>query len=149
MALIERITEDVVKIPLESTTKPDVIEELLQVLVDAGKINDKQSAYRALLEREAKGSTGLEHGIAVPHCKTDAVSSLTVAVGIAPSGIDFDALDGKPCKLFFLILAAPDQSGPHIEALSEIARITRSSAFMRTLLSSESPSEVVELFQEE
>jgi mannitol/fructose-specific phosphotransferase system IIA component (Ntr-type) len=117
--------------------------------VDAGKIDDKENAYRALLQREAKGSTGLENGIAVPHCKTDAVSSLTVAVGIAPSGIDFDALDGKPCKLFFLILAAPDQSGPHIEALSEIARITRSSAFMRTLLSSESPSEVVELFKEE
>ena len=149
MALIEKISEDVVKIPLESKSKPDVIEELLQVLVDAGKVSDKENAYRALLEREAKGSTGLENGIAVPHCKTGAVDSLTVAVGISPEGIDFEALDGKPCRLFFLILAAPDQSGPHIEALSEIARITRSQAFMRTLLSSQTTSEVVELFQEE
>lgn len=149
MALIEKITKDVVRVPLESRSKPEVIEELLQVLVDAGKVADKEDAYRSLLEREAKGSTGLENGIAVPHSKTKAVDTLTVALGIAPQGVDFDALDGQPCKLFFLILAAPDQSGPHIEALAEIARITRSQAFVRTLLSAQSPDEVVELFQEE
>jgi fructose-specific phosphotransferase system IIA component len=148
MALIDKISQDVVRIPLQADSKPEVIEELLQVLVDAGKISDKEDAYRALLEREAKGSTGLENGIAVPHSKTKAVSSLTVSLGISPEGVDFDALDGRPCKVFFLILAAPDQSGPHIEALAEIARLTRSAAFVRSLVSAESPDEVVDLFQE-
>ena len=148
MALIDQIREDVVKVPLEGRNKPDILRELVQVLADAGDLTDTESAYRALLEREGRGSTGLEKGIAVPHAKTDAVDRLTVAIGIAPTGVDFDAQDGNPSQLFFLLLAAPDQSGPHIEALSEIARLTRSDAFCRALANAESSAEVVELIQE-
>jgi fructose-specific phosphotransferase system IIA component len=148
MALIDLVTEDVVKVPLAAQSKPEVLRELLQVLVDAGKLTDQEKAYQALLERESRGSTGLEKGIAVPHAKTGAVSTLTLAIGVAPGGIDFQALDGQPSKLFFLILAAPDQSGPHIEALSEIARLSRSQAFLRAVMSAQSPKELVELFQE-
>lgn len=148
MALIDQIREEVVKVPLEGRNKPEILRELVQVLVDAGDLADGDSAYRALLEREGRGSTGLEKGIAVPHAKTSAVDKLTIAIGIAPGGVDFDAQDGKASDLFFLLLAAPDQSGPHIEALSEIARLTRSDAFCRALRNSQSPSEVIELIQE-
>lgn len=147
MALIDQIREEVVKVPLEATNKPEVISELVQVLVDAGELTDSDSAYRALLAREEKGSTGLEKGIAVPHAKSAAVNKLTIAIGIAPNGVDFDAQDGKPSELVFLLLAAPDQSGPHIEALSEIARLTRSDAFCRALKSSENAAEVIELIR--
>ena len=148
MALIDQIREDVVKVPLEGRNKPDILRELVQVLADAGDITDTESAYRALLEREGRGSTGLEKGIAVPHAKTTAVDKLTIAIGIAPDGVDFDAQDGNPSKLFFLLLAAPDQSGPHIEALSEIARLTRSDAFCRSLANANDAAEVVSLIQE-
>ncbi len=102
-----------------------------------------------VLAREALGSTGLENGIAVPHAKTTAVTDLTIAIGISAPGIDFQALDGKPSTLFFLILAPPDKSGPHIEALAEIARMTRSTAFCKAIAAARSPAEVVELFREE
>ena len=148
MALIDKITENVIKVPLESTTKTDVLRELLDILVAAGAVNDETAAYNALLERESKGSTGLEAGIAIPHAKTDAVESIQIAIGISPEGIDFQALDGQPSKVFFLILAAPDQSGPHVEALSEIARMTRSAAFMRALVGSLNAREVLELIRE-
>ncbi|MFP4374627.1 MAG: PTS sugar transporter subunit IIA [Spirochaetaceae bacterium] len=148
MALIDKIREDVVKVPLEGRNKPDILRELVQLLADAGDLTDTESAYRALLEREGRGSTGLEKGIAVPHAKTGAVDRLTIAIGIAPAGVDFDAQDGNPSQLFFLLLAAPDQSGPHIEALSEIARLTRSDAFCRSLANAATPAEVVELIQE-
>jgi mannitol/fructose-specific phosphotransferase system IIA component (Ntr-type) len=148
MALVDLIGPEVVKIPLEGQTKPAVIREMLEVLREAGKISEVDSAYRAVLDRE-NGSTGLENGIAVPHAKSDTVESLTVAIGISPKGVDFDSLDGEPSRLFFLMLAPPNQSGPHIEALAEIARITRSQAFCNLLSSARSPREVVDLFREE
>lgn len=148
MALIDKITENVIKVPLVSTTKADVIRELLDLLVAAEAVKDDATAYNALLERESKGSTGLEQGIAIPHAKTDAVENIQIAIGISPGGIDFQALDGQPSKVFFLILAAPDQSAPHVEALSEIARMTRSAAFMRALVGSLNAKEVLELIRE-
>jgi PTS system nitrogen regulatory IIA component len=149
MALVDLIRPEVVKVPLVSTNKPDVIRELVELLRDAGLITDVEAVYDALMARESLGSTGLEQGIAVPHAKTPAVNSLTVALGISPRGIDFQAIDGNPSKLFFLLLAPPGQSGPHIEALADIARITRSRAFCRTVIGSTSPEEVVELFSED
>jgi len=149
MSLIDLIKPEVIKVPLESKSKEAVIRELLQLLVDNGRLDDFNRAYEALLAREAKGSTGLEDGVAVPHAKTDTVSSLTLAMGIAPDGIDFQALDGKPSTLFFLMLAPPDQSGPHIEALSEIARLTQSKSFCRMLLRAKDAEEVAELLTEE
>ena len=149
MALIDMVTEEIVKISLESKDKPDVLRELVQILKDAGEIEDFDTVLSAVQEREDKGSTGLEKGIAVPHAKTQAVSSLKLAIGIAPEGIDFDALDKQPSKLFFLLVAAPDKSGPHVEALGEIAKLSRSNAFCRALINADSAAEVVELLKGE
>ena len=149
MALLDLLTPEIVKIPLASKTKDETIRELIGILEDAGRVSDVDVIYDAILAREALGSTGLEHGIAVPHAKTTAVKTLTVALGIAPQGVDFEALDGEPSRLFFLILAPPDQSGPHIEVLAEIARMTRSTTFARALTTATSAEDVVELFKEE
>ena len=147
MALVDLITTEVVKVPLRSRDKTGVIEELVQVLVDAGKITDRESVLDAIHKREAMGSTGLEFGIAVPHAKTESVKEITMSIGIAPQGIEFDAIDGKPSTLFFMILAAPDQSGPHIEALAEIAKLSKSKAVLSALIAATSADEVVEIFR--
>jgi fructose-specific phosphotransferase system IIA component len=149
MALVNLISPETVKVPLLAQDKPGVIDELIQILVDAGKIEDKAKVLDAIHKREALGSTGLEYGIAVPHAKTDAVREINIAIGVAPQGIEFDALDGKPSKLFFLILAAPDQSGPHIEALAEIAKLSKSKAVLNALMGASSADEVVSLFRED
>jgi fructose-specific phosphotransferase system IIA component len=148
MALIDLINEDVVKVPLTSTSKPEIIRELIQILADKGTIEDAEKVYNAIMDREAQGSTGLEQGIAVPHAKTDAVTDLTIAIGISPKGIDFESLDNEPSKIFFLMLAPPDKSGPHIEALSEIAKLTKSKSFLKMLTNAQSAEEVVDLFRE-
>lgn len=149
MALIDLINEDVVKVPLDSSTKEDIFRELVDLLFDAGKITKPDEIYDAVIEREQLLSTALENGIAIPHAKTEAVANLTMALGISPEGIDADSQDGKPSYAFFLILAPPNQSGPHIEALSEIASATKSSSFRRLLITARSADEVVELFQED
>ncbi|MFH1717550.1 MAG: PTS sugar transporter subunit IIA [Planctomycetota bacterium] len=149
MTLVELVSEKIVKIPLESKDKPDVLRELVQILKDAGEIDDFDGALEAVQEREDKQSTGLEQGIAVPHCKTAAVSRLKLAIGIAPQGVDFDSMDGKPSKLFFLLLAPPDQSGPHVQALAEIAKLARSQVSCRALVNAENAREVVEFMKGE
>lgn len=149
MSIQDLITKDVVKVPLVSHEKYAVIRELVQFLHDAGKIDDVDMVYNAVLDREVQGSTGLEQGIAVPHAKCAAVRSLVLAVGVSPDGIDFESLDGNKSHLFFMILAPPDKSGPHIQLLSEISGVVRSKAFCRMLRSAKDAEEVVELFQEE
>ena len=143
------VVEKIVKIPLESKDKPDVLRELVRILKDAGEIDDFETVLKAVQEREDKQSTGLEKSIAVPHAKTAAVSSLKLAIGIAPEGIDFDSLDREPSKLFFLLLAPPGQAGPHVEALAEIAKLASSTSFCKALVRSENAREVVELMKGE
>jgi len=149
MAIIDRISEEVIKVPLASTTKKEVIRELIRILYDAGKITDIASVMEAILKREEQGSTGLEKGIAVPHAKCAQVKDLTIAIGISPKGIDFDSHDGNPSLLFFLILAPPDKSGPHIEALAEIARLARSVSFCNMLVHVKSAKEALSLIRAE
>jgi fructose-specific phosphotransferase system IIA component len=149
MAIIDRMSEDVIKVPLQSTTKKETIRELIRILYDAGKITDVGAVMEAIVKREEQGSTGLEKGIAVPHAKCSQVNDLTLAIGIAPKGIDFDSHDGNPSFLFFLILAPPDKSGPHIEALSEIARMARSESFCDMLVHAKNAKEVLNLFRAE
>ena len=105
MAIIDLVAPEVIKVGLTAKDKPSVLRELLQILIDAGKVTNRDEILDALTKRESLQSTGLEAGIAVPHAKTTAVSALTLAIGISPEGIDFDAIDHQPSKLFFLMLA--------------------------------------------
>ena len=147
MTVIDLLTADIVKIPLVSRDKPDTLRELVQILKDAQQIEDFDAVLEAVRKREDQMSTGLQDGIAVPHGKTMAVSSLKMAIGVAPEGIDFDAMDGQPSKLFFLLIAPPDQSGPHVEALAEIAKLAMSKAFCKALIHADSAQEVVDLMK--
>jgi len=149
MALIDLVVEKIVKTPLESKDKPGVLRELVRILKDAGEINDFDAVLKAVQDRENKQSTGLEGGVAVPHCKSAAVSSLKLAIGIAPQGIDFDSIDRQPSTLFFLLVAAPNQVGPHVEALAEIAKLVRSKPFCRAMLAAKNAQELVELMKGE
>jgi len=148
MSILDLISEDCIKVPLESRKKNDVLREMINLLKSAGKIDDENIVYQAVRTREDEGSTGLGEGIAIPHAKIEGIPSLTMAIGISPEGVDFESLDGQDSKVFFMILAPADQAGAHIQALSEVSRLTRSAAFMRTLIHSQNPAEVLELFQE-
>ena len=148
MALSDLITEDVVRVPLEADRRDAAIAELLDLLVANGRVVDRSAALAALMERESQGSTGLTHGIAVPHAKTDAVSTLSLAIGVSPPGVDFLAPNGELSHLVFLMLGPPELAAPHIEALSEIARLSRAPAFLRALSRADRARDVVDLFNE-
>lgn len=148
MRLTDLIKPELIVVPLKAKDKEGVIAELIAHTAEAGEIKDPARVNEAVLQRESLGSTGLENGIAIPHAKSDAVESVVLSVGVSPTGVEFEALDGAPSKIFFLILAPPDKSGIHVEVLSEIALVTRSDTFLKLLENAGDPYEVAKLFQD-
>ena len=148
MTIYELLNEKSIKIELESTTKEAVIEELVDLLVDSGKVQDKYAVLDAIEERERQLSTGLENGIAVPHCKSAAVSKLTAGLGVRRNGIDFESFDGKPAQIFFILVAEPNNPGPHVKALAKLARLLKSPEMRDTILNSKSSAECLALIKE-
>lgn len=146
MTLTDVLDRDLMKIPLLSTTKHALIEELVDVLVQKRHVRNREELLSAVLSREALGSTGLADGIAIPHAKTTAVDSVSVVMGITREPIDFDAQDGKGSQFFFLVLAPEHEASAHIEVLASIARATASPALRRLLAASHSADEVMRLF---
>ncbi len=146
MTLTDVLDRDLMKIPLQSTTKNAVIEELVDVLVEKHHLKNREELLSAVLSREALGSTGLADGIAIPHAKTTAVDTVSVVMGITREPVDFEAQDGKGSQFFFLVLAPEHEASAHIEVLASIARATASPALRRLLAASHSADEVMRLF---
>ncbi len=145
MKLTDYVTPEHVKIGLESERKEEVIEELVELLVSACDLCDADTIYQAVMNREREGSTGLEKGVAIPHAKCDAVERLSIVVGISKEGIEFDAQDGKPTNLFFLMIAPPTESGPHVQAIAKIVKMIKVENFRKKLINAKTPQEVLEV----
>jgi len=149
MRLRDLIDESVVKVGLESLDKEECFEEMIDLLVRAGRLSDRAGAIEAVRQREAQGTTGIGQGVAIPHGKHDSIPSLTAALGISSEGTEFDAIDGEPVHLVFLLLAPSDDPGPHIRALAEIARLVQTPGFYRKLTEVKSPDEALDILDAE
>ena len=130
---------------LKAETKPAVIEEMIDFLTQSGGITDRAAALQAVLAREAKMSTGMQNGIAIPHGKTDTVDQLLVVIGIKREGLDFDAMDNQPCKIFILTLSPVHRAGPHIQFLAEISKVLGKKDLRTKLVDAESADEILNL----
>ena len=142
MNLKKVLSPDTVWVDLKADTKNGIIEEMIDRLVAAGKVKDREGALKAVLDREAKMSTGLQHGVAVPHGKSDSVDSLVAAVGLNKSGVDFDAMDDVPSTIFVMTLSPVKHSGPHIQFLAEVSRLLTQPAQRETLLAAKTHAEI-------
>ncbi len=138
-----------IKLDLQASEKQDILKELVDVLADVKDIGDKKLILKALLERESLGSTGIGQGIAIPHGKTDKVSELISVLAISKKGVNFEALDGEPVYIFFLLVAPKDAAGPHLKALAQISRMLRDTYFCDLLRRCESTEQVYELIRKE
>ena len=147
MSIYELLDTKSIKIGLNSTNKQDVLEELVNLLVESGKVKDKYAVLTAIEERENQASTGLENGIAVPHCKTAAVNKLTAALGVSKTGIEFESHDGKPAKIFFILVAEQNNPGPHVRALAKLARLLSAPDMRDSILNAKTASECLELIR--
>jgi fructose-specific phosphotransferase system IIA component len=136
-----------VSLELKAGRKDEALEEMVDLLVRAGRIRDRAGLLRALQDREKKISTGVGEGIALPHCACAELSAPVFAVARKPAGLDFEALDGKPVRLLFLLAGPKDQPAAQLRLLSRLARLLRDPAFPEALLAADSPAGVLELFR--
>nr|WP_088014678.1 PTS fructose transporter subunit IIABC [Gottfriedia acidiceleris] len=148
MRITELLKIDTVLIDLNSSSKMSVIDELIQVLDHAGKLNDKQQFKEAILTREGQSTTGIGEGIAIPHAKTAAVKTPAIAFGRSKDGIDYESLDGQPAHLFFMIAASEGANNAHLETLSRLSSLLMDEEFRGSLLSANDASEIIQLIDQ-
>ncbi len=142
------VTPATINLHLKGTTKEAIIDELLETLVKAGKVKDKVATKACVLDRERKMSTGMKHGIAIPHGKTDSVDDLVACIGIADTPVDFDSLDQEPARIFIMTLSPLDKTGPHLQFLAQISLLFKSAEKREQLLKASTPEAVIKLLTE-
>lgn len=144
MRMSHFVVRDAIQPALAATTREGVIRELVQNLHTAGQFSntDLEDVVKAVLRREQLGSTGIGRGIAIPHSRHPSVGNLIGTLGLAPSGIPFDAVDGEPVNVFVLLISPQDQPGNHLRALENVVQTFRDDAFLAALRQAKSREEV-------
>ncbi len=147
MNIKDLMIKDAMIMDLQATDKASAIDEMVQKMYDAGRISDIDTYKRGILAREAQTSTGLGDGIAMPHAKNAAVKEATVLFAKSKNGVDYEALDGQPTYLFFMIAAPEGANDTHLQALAALSRLLIDPDFVGKLKQAETPDEVQGLFQ--
>ena len=148
MNLKSVLTKETISLHLKGTTKEAIIDELLDILFAAKKIDDRAAAHAAIMDREQKMSTGMKHGIAIPHGKSPTIHDLVACIGISDTAVDFDALDQEPCRIFIMTLSPVEKTGPHLQFLAEISLLFKSEEKRNDILKASSPEEVIKILSE-
>lgn len=145
MRITQLLTENTIILDLKSRSKREVLDELAEQLDQAGKLNDKQQFTKDILAREEQSTTGIGDTIAIPHAKSEAVTTPAIAFGRSFEGIDFESLDGQPAQLFFMIAATAGANDDHLEALSRLATFLMDEKFRVNILEAESKQQVLDI----
>jgi PTS system nitrogen regulatory IIA component len=148
MNLKKVLNADTINIHLKGSTKQEIINELLDILVATGKIKDREAAYNAVMEREQKMSTGMKHGIAIPHGKSAAIDDLVACIGISDKPVDFDSLDHLPCRIFIMTLSPAEKTGPHLQFLAEVSLLFKSAEKREEILKADTPEALLKILAE-
>lgn len=147
MLLTDLLTIDRIRIPLQATTKDDLLRELVEVIASQA-VQEPEEILRAVREREAVLSTGIGNGVAIPHGKSAVVPDLVMAAGRTSHPVDFDSLDGEPVQLLFMLVGPETAAGPHIKALSRISRLIRKDSVRDQLIRAQTAEEFFRGLQE-
>ena len=145
MNLKKVLSPDAVWVDLKADTKDGIIEEMIDRLVAAGKVKDREGALKAVREREAKMSTGMQNGVAIPHGKSECIKSLVAAIGLNKAGVNFDSMDGSPSTIFIMTLSPAKRTGPHIQFLAEVSRLISQPAERERLLAARTHADIYEI----
>ncbi|MCB9846403.1 MAG: PTS sugar transporter subunit IIA [Phycisphaeraceae bacterium] len=147
MNLLDILTEECIRAPLKATDKRGVIEELVDLLASLGKVHDAAALKEAVWTREQTRTTGIGHGLAIPHGKCPGMPALAMAIGKPAQPLDFEAIDGQPVRLVVLLASPPDRTSDHIHALARISRLMVMEDFRTKMYNATTASEIYELLR--
>jgi fructose-specific phosphotransferase system IIA component len=133
--ILSLVRPDCISLNLMGETKEEILTELVDILDRQGKLEDRDQVLADVLQREKTMSTGMQHGIALPHAKTDGIRNIAVAVGIKKAGIDFESLDGEKSRLFIMIISPRKTTGPHIQFLAAIGVLLQDERIREEIIS--------------
>ncbi|PEP48164.1 MULTISPECIES: PTS fructose transporter subunit IIABC [Bacillus] len=148
MKITKLLKRDTVIMDLTASAKEAVIDELVEKLEKAGRLNSQEEFKEAILQREMQSTTGIGEGIAIPHAKTKAVKQPAICFGRSVSGVNYESLDGQPAHLFFMIAASEGANNTHLETLSRLSTLLMDEGFRKQLLEAKSEEELLHLFDE-
>jgi len=150
MKFADFICFEAISVKLKAKDRKGVVRELAQGLLDAKQLGSDQldGIVKAILKREKLGSTGMGHGIAIPHTKYPGVPQTTGTVAVSQGGVDFGSLDGEPVYVFFLLVSPSETPDNHVRALEKIARLVRDGTFCRFARQAKRISEIKQLLVE-
>ena len=145
MQLSDYLDPDLILFDVQGRSKSAVLREMLIPLQEKFSALDLEKAHNILLERESLGSTGIGDGVAIPHGKMDELTDIFVVVARSEKGIDFSALDTKPCHIFFLVLAPENVAGLHLRILAQISRLLKDPGFRQAFIQAETQAGLAQL----
>lgn len=150
MKLSDFVVQDAILVDLQATAKPEAIREIIQSLVDSGHLDPvlADDVAKKILDREALGSTGIGRSVAVPHTRHDRVDRLIGTVAISRKGVKFEALDGEPVDVFFLLVSPSKQPGDHLRALEYVSTKLHDAIFVSFLRQAKTREQVMNLLDE-
>jgi fructose-specific phosphotransferase system IIA component len=148
MKVSKKIKKSAIKLELAARKKDEALEELVNLLCDAHRLNNRDEILGAIMRREGRQSTGIGIGLAVPHAKTAVVDKLYLCSAISSEGIDFDSVDGEKAQIFFMLVSPINVSGPHIKALANISRLIKHQEFRSALLACENEKDFIKTVKE-
>ena len=149
MKIVDILPENLVIPALQGHTKDEVLRELAACLVTQHPELDQHRLVEVLWDRERLGSTAIGDGIAIPHGKLPGIKTVLAAFGRHLLGVDFQSLDGKPSKLFVLLVAPEDSVGLHLKALARVSRLLKDDAFRAQLLTAADRAELYNKIRQE
>lgn len=149
MNLLDILARDSVRAPLEATDKKGAIFELVDLLVDAGRVRDGDTLKEAVWAREQARTTGIGHGLAIPHGKSPCVNSLAMAIGKPAQPMEFAAIDQKPVNLIVLLASPTEKTADHIQALARISRLMTVDSFRSRIYQAQTADEIYDLLEQQ
>ena len=149
MKIVDFLTSTDVLADLKGATREGIVREMVDHLNEAGQITDSSRLVEVLLDREMLGSTGIGHGVAIPHGRLEGLKEILIVFGRSVEGVEWEAHDGQPVNLFFLLVAPEDSAGLHLKALARISRVVKNPECRVALLEGGDSDSLYQVIQSE